>query len=284
MEPFEQTRLQAGDGCYITALLLKKWTENVPGLTAGFTTRQGGVSEAPYDSMNMALHVNDDPKHVIRNRELLASAVGLPFDSYTCAEQVHSNHVHIVSLTDRGKGRSLREDAIQDADALVTKEEGLLLNSFYADCVPLLFVDPVQRVIGLAHAGWKGTVLGIAMKTVERMKESFGSDPNTILAAIGPSISSCCYEVDERVITPVKELLSAHSISEDGILKPSQQGRAMLNLREINRELLLKAGILASHIECTTWCTSCHSELFFSHRRDGGKTGRMASWIGWKKG
>ncbi|WP_088547412.1 peptidoglycan editing factor PgeF [Paenibacillus aquistagni] len=284
MEPFVRTELQADKGSNITALELKHWMKKIPNLSAGFTTRIGGASKPPYDCMNMALHVADEQEAVVHNRKQLSQAVGFPFESYTCAEQVHGKQVHIVTASEAGKGRLEREDAIQNADALVTNEEGLLLQSYYADCVPLLFVDPVRKVIGLAHAGWKGTVLGIAVETVQCMKERFDSDPKDILAAIGPSIGSCCYEVDERVINPVKELLAGMEIEDKGILKAASQGRAMLDLREINRQLLIKAGILTSHIECTTWCTSCHSDLFFSHRRDGGKTGRMASWIGWKKG
>lgn len=265
-------------------LEISKWTTQYPGLTAGFTTRNGGVSEAPYHSLNMALHVHDQIAAVVENRKRVCVAVGMSFESWTCAEQVHGHHVHVVTADERGRGREAREDAIQSADAIITQEEDICLASFYADCVPLLFVDPVKRVIGLAHAGWQGTVQQIAVHTVEKMQEAFGCDPSHILAAIGPSISSCCYEVDKRVITPVEQLLQDLPAEARSALKYQNEDHAMVDLREINRHLLVKAGIMASNIECTTWCTGCHREMFYSHRMEGGHTGRMASWIGWKKG
>lgn len=265
-------------------LEIHKWTKQCPGLTAGFTTRNGGVSEAPYGSLNLALHVNDQREAVVENRKRVAAAIGMPFESWTCAEQVHGHHVHVVSAAERGRGRDERADAIPAADAIITQESDICLASFYADCVPLLLVDPVKRVIGLAHAGWQGTVQQIAIHTIDKMKEAFGCDPQHILAAIGPSISSCCYEVDKRVIEPIEKLFEDLPDTARSALSYRDEAHAMVDLREINRHLLLKAGIMASNIECTTWCTGCHTELFYSHRMEGGHTGRMASWIGWKKG
>ncbi|MCR8845736.1 peptidoglycan editing factor PgeF [Paenibacillus sp. SC116] len=265
-------------------LELKKWTSEMPELTAGFTTRRGGVSQGGRDSLNCALHVQDDPSHVVENRKRLASVVNMPFDAWTCAEQVHGQDVYVVKAADKGRGRLEREDAIPDSDALITNEAGIWLTSFYADCVPLLFVDPVTRAIGVAHAGWKGTVGKIAERTVEAMQRTYGSELGNIRAAIGPSIGACCYEVDDRVIQPIQRLLNDLPEEANAALKPTNEGRAMLDLREINRQLLIQAGILSSHIECTTWCTGCHTQWFYSHRVEGGGTGRMASWVGWKKG
>lgn len=267
-----------------TLLELKCWTDRFDGLTAGFTTRQGGASAAPYNSLNMALHVSDDEEDVVANRKLLCEAIQMPFEAFTCAEQVHGHRVHHVVQAERGKGRLLRADAIVDADAIVTKEVDICLVSYYADCVPLLFVDPMKRVIGLAHAGWKGTVQQIAVNVVEQMMDRYQCDPKQIQVAIGPSIGKCCYEVDERVILPVEQVMQQLSVDPQFVLDYRDNGCAMVDLREINRQLLLKAGILPTHIECTTWCTSCSTELFFSHRAEHGRTGRMASWIGWKKG
>ncbi|MGZ9585077.1 peptidoglycan editing factor PgeF [Paenibacillus marinisediminis] len=281
MEPFMRKAAQQ-DGPVL--LELSNWTERVEGLTAGFTTRLGGVSEAPYDTMNMALHVQDEPEAIVANRRRLMDAIDMPFEAWTCAEQVHSHHVHIVTRDERGKGRLSRADAIPDADAIITQESDICLASFYADCVPLLLVDPIRRVVGLAHAGWKGTVQEIAVRTVEQMQQTFQSQPEQLLAAIGPSIGKCCYEVDERVIAPVEVLLEKLPEDARSALEYRDNGRAVVDLREINRHLLIKAGIMPSNIECTTWCTGCHTELFYSHRAEGGKTGRMASWIGWKKG
>ncbi|UHA74116.1 peptidoglycan editing factor PgeF [Paenibacillus sp. 481] len=283
MEPFVLQR--PNDVNEPTLLVLEQWTHTMPGLSAGFTTRLGGVSDGACTSLNCALHVHDDPAAVINNRKRVATACGLPFEAWTCAEQVHGNHVYPVTLEDRGKGRAVREQAIQDADALITDLADVMLTSFYADCVPLLFVDPVTRVTGLAHAGWKGTVSQIAARTVQQMQDVYGCNPDHIHAAIGPSIGSCCYEVDERVIKEVCHVLGhANESVHASVLQPTTTGHAMLDLRELNRHLLIEAGILAINIECTKLCTGCRTDLFFSHRVENGNTGRMMSWIGWQKG
>lgn len=265
---------------------LKAWENLMPGLTAGFTGRSGGVGRAPYDSLNLALHVGDEAEVVLANRRRLAEALGFEPEAWTCGEQVHDSAVAVVRAQDRGKGYLNRESAFQRTDGLVTNEPEVLLTSFYADCVPLYFMDPVRRVIGLAHAGWKGTVARIAETVIDTMEQEFGSSRSDIRTAIGPSIGGCCYEVDERVMAKVREALDA--VGEPGgesqvSASSAREGRTMLNLKEMNRIIMIKAGILAMHIECTSWCTSCRNELFFSYRKDGGVTGRMASWVGLKE-
>ncbi|MBG9734073.1 peptidoglycan editing factor PgeF [Paenibacillus alvei] len=283
MEPFQLQKSKTSEGPVL--LELKKWTDSYPELTAGFTTRNGGVSSEHFDSLNCALHVLDNEADVIHNRKLVAEACGMPFEAWTCGEQVHGSHVHVVTQNERGKGRMNRTDAIQNTDSLVTDVTGVLLASFYADCVPLMFLDPVQRVIGLAHAGWKGTVSNICAATVHKMQEQYGCRLEHIQAAIGPSIGSCCYEVDERVIAEVRRVFEGCQQAErvqDVVIRPTSVGHAMLDLRELNRHLLIEAGILAANIECTTLCTGCNIDMFYSHRMEGGTTGRMMSWIGWK--
>lgn len=283
MEPFQLQKSKTSEGPVL--LELKKWTDAYPELTAGFTTRNGGVSSEHFGSLNCALHVLDNEADVIRNRKLVAEACGMPFEAWTCGEQVHGSHVHVVTQNERGKGRMNRTDAIQNTDSLVTDVTGVLLTSFYADCVPLMFLDPIQRVVGLAHAGWKGTVSNIGAATVHKMQEQFDCRLEHIQAAIGPSIGSCCYEVDERVIAEVRRVLEGCQQAErvqDVVIRPTSVGHAMLDLRELNRHLLIEAGILAANIECTTLCTGCNINMFYSHRMEGGTTGRMMSWIGWK--
>lgn len=280
MEPFVLTEGENRP----TLLLLERWMKRHPGLTAGFTTRDGGVSSGGMASLNCALHVNDRPEDVITNRRRLAEAVGLPFEAWTCGEQVHGSRVAVITREDAGRGRDRREDAVQAVDALITGEKGILLTSFYADCVPLYFYDPVRSAAGLAHAGWKGTVQGIAAVTVKAMHDAFGSRPEDMLAAIGPSIGLCCYEVDGQVIDqvaamPELQLLLAASEAEHRWFRRQPNLKYKLNLQQINRELLIYAGILPTHIEITEWCTSCEPLLLYSHRRDHGMTGRMASWI-----
>lgn len=268
-------------------LYVEPWKLEFKHMKAGFTTRQGGVGSAPYASLNCAYHVGDDPADVLHNRKLVAEKLGFPLESWTCGEQVHGKHVTVITADDRGKGLLDRQSALQDTDGLVTNVPGVLLTSFYADCVPLYFYDPVQQAVGLAHAGWKGTVAGIAESMVEKMEQEYGSRRQDIRAAIGPSIGDCCYEVDEAVMQHVRVWLD-HSSGNDEyknsasnqVYRPAGNGKTMLNLKECNRHIMMKAGILPDHIECTTWCTSCNPELFFSYRKENGITGRMASWIG----
>lgn len=305
MEPFQRDD-KAGDGSLLT---LRSWQERY-GLTVGFSTRQAG---------NVALHVGDDPQRVVDNRRQVAKRLAWPFEAWTCAEQVHSDRVHIVTATDRGSGRIDRTSAIPSADALVTDEADTLLVQFFADCVPLYFYDPVSGACGLAHAGWKGTVAEIAVRTVETMSNAFGANPQHICVAIGPSIGQDRYEVDESVLRQVRPLLTSLPMeqagvaeatknaiaagaakaaenvgtagvaeaAEDavgygrGILKPTGNGgRAALDLKDLNRRLMIKAGIVPSNIEITRLCTASRTDLFFSHRVENVGAGRMMSWLG----
>ncbi|MUT66179.1 peptidoglycan editing factor PgeF [Paenibacillus sp. NEAU-GSW1] len=283
MEAFHAMQSAKGPSLF----LLSSWMEQNNRLTAGFTGRSGGASESQWASLNLALHVGDRDEDVIRSRELLAEALNWPFEAWTSAEQVHGCEVRHITREERGSGRLTRQSAIQDTDAIMTDVPGVMLTSFYADCVPLYFYDPEHEAIALAHAGWKGTVLEIAARTAERMKEQYGSKPEKLLAAIGPSIGDCCYEVDEHVIGKLRPLLasfekgSGHDQNDSApMMKELGNGKAMVNLKQINRQIMIKAGILPIHIELSNWCTGCNRELFFSHRKEGGRTGRMASWIG----
>jgi len=263
--------------------LLESWTGG-GSVTAGFTGRQGGVSREPWASLNMGLHVGDDDASVRTNRMRLADALGWSYESFTCGEQVHGCAVQAISRGDAGRGRDSRATAVPDTDALMTDEPGVLLVSFYADCVPLYFWDPSRGAVALAHAGWKGTVGGIARATVEAMGSRYGSKPADIRGAVGPSIGACCYEVDEAVLGRVRpllgELAEAGIASADPVIHGETPGHGRLNLKELNRQIMIKAGIMPSNIEVTQWCTGCRMDLFFSHRMEGGGTGRMASWIG----
>jgi polyphenol oxidase len=278
MEPFIQD--VADNGC--ETLRLSGWMGKYPHLTAGFTSRRGGVSKEAFDSLNCGLHVNDLPEDVIENRQRLAQAVGAPFESCTYAEQVHGKEIQVVTKTLAGAGNSSREAALQAKDGFVTNEPGVYLHALFADCVPLYFYDPVHRAVGLAHAGWKGTVLQIAKATLETMSAAYGTKPRDVLAAIGPSIGGCCYEVDDQVIARVDKALNELGIAsaQESIYQLKSDGKFMLNLQQLNRQIMIKAGILPIHIEISTLCTSCRTDSFFSHRKEGGKTGRMAAWIG----
>lgn len=234
----------------------------LPQLKCGFSTKADG---------NLALHVGDVPEHVIANRVRLAEAVHFSFETWTCAEQVHGSKVAVVDASLIGSGRDSLETALHGYDGLVTNLSGVMLTSFYADCVPLYFVDVKKQVIGLAHAGWKGTVANIVGEMIHVMRTEFGSSPAHIHAGIGPSIGSCCYEVDDIVINGINHVLNQE-------IYPA--GKAHVDLKEINRQIMIRTGILANQIEVSNHCTSCRTDLYFSYRAEQGRTGRMASWIG----
>lgn len=283
MEPFQTLDSAKAPSLF----LLSDWMSVNNKLTAGFTGRSGGVSEEQWSSLNMGLHVGDSGEAVIRNRQLVASALEWPFDAWSCAEQVHGHSVYKVERSDRGRGRERHQDAIAGCDAIMTNVPGILLVSYYADCVPLYFYDKDNNAVALAHAGWRGTVEQIAAHTIEAMQREYGTRTDALRAAIGPSISSCCYEVDGQVISSLEQL--AHNYGLDPVQsgwmnRVSEEGKSQIDLKEINRQIMMKAGILPIHIELTKYCTGCRTDLFYSHRIEKGKTGRMASWIGISEG
>ena len=259
--------------------LLENWMNQFPHLMAGITSKNGGYSEGEFKSLNLGFHVGDVLKDVQLNRSEIATKLEFPLDSWIGAEQTHNDNILKVTRADRGKGAECYATSLKDTDGFYTDEKGILLTLCYADCVPLFFIAPERGVIGVAHAGWKGTVKQIAKKMVELWQKE-GIAPEQIFAAIGPSICEKCYIVDKRVIDFVQKVL------EDVEKKPYNlicEGQYSLDLREVNRLLLLKAGIPEQQILVTDYCSSCDREHFFSHRRDQGRTGRMLSFIGWKE-
>ncbi|MED0756701.1 peptidoglycan editing factor PgeF [Aneurinibacillus thermoaerophilus] len=264
-------------------LRLTGWESKWPQLVAGFSTRNGGVSRREYESLNCGLHVGDTVEHVIQNRRKLVEANGFSFASWTCAEQVHGSNIRVITDDDVGAGRMAHSDAIAETDGLLTDKRNVFLASFYADCVPLFFYASKAKaqVIGVAHAGWRGTVARIGPKMVETMRKIWAIGPENIYAAIGPSIGACCYEVNDIVADEIKNVLGAKAFR---VLTETREGKYMLNLQETNRILLERAGILPSHIEVSHLCTSCRSDVFYSYRKEKGKTGRMTAFIALKEG
>ena len=282
MEPFVRK-----EGTGPALYLLRDWMEDTPGLTAGITGREGGASGPPWTSLNCGLHVGDNPGAVLRNRALAAEAAGWDPAAWTCAEQVHGCRVHRVVRADRGRGARDAESAIPGTDAIMTDEPGILLASYYADCAPLLFHDPARGAVALAHAGWRGTVLEIAARTVEAMEREFGNRPADIRAAVGPSIGPCCYEVDgpviERALPLAERLAAENGAPVESMIRVTEDGKARLNLKEMNRQIMIRSGIMPGRIVFSSFCTGCRTDLFYSHRREGGRTGRMASFIGMRE-
>lgn len=263
-----------------TQFLTLDWSNYLPGLVAGFTTKEGGRSSSHYNSLNLGLHVNDDTTTVAENRKLLAKLLDFPASQWACSDQVHDNRIEEVTKEEAGKGVFHYEESIKGTDGVYTKEANLLLTLCYADCVPLYFCAPSKKLIGMAHAGWKGTVKDIAGEMVRKWQEREYIHPSEVIAAIGPSIGDCCYVVDDHVIGFVEEKLDKTDIRPYQTVSPGQYS---LNLKALNKKLMMKAGIQEENIHVSSYCTSCDSDLFFSHRRDKGQTGRMMSFMGRKE-
>ncbi len=274
-EPLAKVKHENGSVIFI----LKPWMEQFHWLSAGITSRLGGVSNYPWNEFNQALHVGDHSAHVILNRQRLAEAVGIDFDQWTCAEQVHGCDVAQVVYGTSGSGRWSRDEAIPSKDALITREKGVMLNAFFADCVPIWIVDPTHRAVGLVHAGWRGSSDDVLSIAIRAMCEAYQSRESELYAAIGPSIRGCCYEVDGAVM---KRLKIADESAGDHYYRATSPDHYKLDLAKFNRHKLLKAGILPEHIEISGYCTACNTELFYSHRREFGQTGRLSAWIAMK--
>lgn len=270
LEPFIQNTEQV--------LMISNWSQMSDQLVAGFTTKNGGVSKEEYESLNLGLHVNDKNNSVVSNRKKLAEILRFPPEVWACSEQTHKNKIAKVTNNDCGAGVFTYEDSIKDTDGLYTTEKNILLTLCFADCVPLYFIAPSKQIIGIAHAGWKGTVQDIAGEMV-RAWASEGVKPDEIQAVIGPAIDKCCYIVDDYVMNFVKDLDVVNSKPYEKI----SDNQYRLDLKELNYQLMTRAGIPPENIQVSAYCTSCENQLFFSHRRDAGKTGRMMSFIGFKE-
>lgn len=254
--------------------------ENTGIVRHGFSTRLGGVSQGCYASLNLSFDRGDREEAVRENFRRIGEAMGVRCEDMVLSRQTHTTNVRVVTEDDRGKG-IVRERDYTDVDGLVTNVPGICLVTSYADCVPLYFVDPVKRVIGLSHSGWRGTVGKIGKKTVEVMKDTFGSDPGDILAAVGPSVCMDCYEVSEDVIERVKEAFSEHLWEQLFYRKPD--GRYQLDLWKANELIFREAGISEEHIAVTNVCTHCNSDILYSHRAAGDKRGNLCAFLALKQ-
>lgn len=262
-------------------LTIEAWGQFSNQLVVGFTTKNGGKSIDGFESFNLGLHVNDNIENVSSNRRTLAHLLDFPTSRWVCTEQTHNNKIVKITSEHCGLGVFDYNESIKGTDGLYTNDPNILLTLCFADCVPLYFYAPSKQYIGIAHAGWKGSVKDIAGEMVRRWNEE-GIDSADIYTLIGPSIGSCCYEVDNQVINHVKALDIDEEI-ESLLYKSVNHGKFRLNLKGLNKHLLQKAGIPNKNIISTSYCTSCVKEIFFSHRRDKGNAGRMMSFIGLKE-
>jgi purine-nucleoside/S-methyl-5'-thioadenosine phosphorylase / adenosine deaminase len=237
-------------------------------LVHGVFSRHGGVSPKPWSSLNLGGTVGDERGRVMENRRRMFEAVDLPVNSLYDAWQVHGDRVMVIE-----KPRPLEQNHAK-ADALITSHGNVTLLMRFADCVPIFLYDQVRRVVGIAHAGWMGTVKKIGLKTVQEMTRVFGCKPGDVMAGIGPSIGPDEYEVGENVIEEVRKSFPDDA---ENLLLEKQNGSVHLDLWEANRLTLVEAGL--GRIEIAGISTAAHTDDWYSHRAENGKTGRMGALI-----
>ena len=235
------THIQEDDLLYLTASSL-----SVPSLAHGFSTRLGGVSRGVFAALNLGLHRGDSTENVQENYRRFSAVLGVAPQRCVLARQVHRDDVKVVTAQD-------------------------------ADCSPTLYFDPVTRCIGAAHAGWRGTALGIAAKTIAAMERLYGAKAEHIRAAIGPGISRCCFETDADVPAAMRAALGAEV--EPYLQRSAQDGKWHVDLKAINRHWMLRAGLAPEHIAVSGACTACCTDLYWSHRRMGDVRGSQAAMI-----
>ncbi len=240
-----------------------------------FTTRLGGVSEGIYTSMNLSFTRGDKEEAVQENYGRIAQCMGASKDAFVCSDQTHTTNVKKATKEDAGCGVT-RPKTYQDVDGLITNVPGLVLSTFFADCVPLYFVDPVHRAIGMSHSGWRGTVGRMGRATILAMGQEYGTKPEDLICAIGPSICKDCYEVSEDV---AEAFAAEFKGQEEKILEAKGNGKYQLDLWKANEIVLLEAGVKKGHLAVTNLCTCCNPELLFSHRASHGKRGNLGAFL-----
>lgn len=238
-----------------------------------FSTRWGGVSPPPFASLNLGYHTGDDGARVTENRRRFLASLGARLDDAICAEQVHSAAVRRVGAPDRGRGAADPHTPVPGVDALATGDAGSLLLLCFADCVPVFLADRRQGAVALAHAGWRGSLAGVVEAAVAEMGR-LGVEPAALVAALGPCIKPCCYEVSPELAQRFTARFGP------GVARRSRRGAPSIDLAEANRRALEASGVPGASIYVEPECTACRTDRYFSHRAEGGATGRMAAVIG----
>lgn len=246
---------------------------DIPFINHAFSTRLGGVSSGIFESMNLSFE-HDDFDNVTENYKRFCNAAGFDFDTLVASSQDHHTFVRVCTKNECGIGIYRPKD-IQSVDALVTNEQGVTLVTYYADCTPLFFVDTKRCAIGLAHAGWRGTVSRIGEHVIKTMADNYGTDPADLVCAIGPAISKCCYEVD----LSCAEHFYALNLDSDKFVTKKPDGKFMVDLLECNRQILVSSGVKSENITISDLCTKCNSDLLWSHRATNGKRGTMSAFM-----
>ncbi len=239
-----------------------------------FSTKFGGVSSGVYKSMNLSFR-GDIKENVIQNYKIICSTIGLDYKNTVFSSQIHKDKVYKVTKNDIGKGL-LKQSDIYGYDALITNEKDIVLVTFYADCVSIFIVDPINKAIGIAHSGWKGTVKEIGAKTIKQMEIEYGSNPKDLIIGIGPSIEKCCFQVGKEVVNIFKEEIP---FSKSYIYNDIIEDKYKIDLQGIIKQTLINSGVLSKNIELSKLCTMCNSDTFFSHRVMGNERGSLAGII-----
>ncbi len=266
-QPGEGWRWEHNDG--IRYLCLVVFSE-IAGVRAIFSARQGGVSPGPLSSLNLKHGTGDDPANIEENRRRLASAAGMPLP-WVGAEQVHQDKIAVVLA-----GQASSTSVVPGVDGLATDLPGVPLSIYTADCVPVYLADRQGRVVGLVHAGWRGTTMGIAARAVRAISSTLDIPPQNLIAGIGPAIGPQCYEVDE----PVHQAMAMAGLSGwERYFQPHGPGHYLMDLWGLNQAWLVSAGLPAAAIFTAGLCTHCHPDVFYSHRYSGGHTGRQVGLI-----
>lgn len=240
-----------------------------------FSTRKGGVSKNEFESLNLRMNCGDSRENIIQNYRIICDEIGVDYRKLVLSKQVHSDEIHTVGKEDCGNGIT-KPQKFESCDALITAEPGVPLAVFGADCVPLYFLDTENRVIALAHSGWKGTVLEIGAKVVHTMGKRFNTKPENVIAAIGPSIGVCHFEVGDEVADIFRDKFGG------GVLEKHEKYH--VNMQKAIKIQLENSGVAEKNIIESGVCTYCNSELLFSHRKTAGKRGVMAAIMEIKEG
>lgn len=252
--------------------------ENYPEVLAAFSTKEGGVSTGIYESMNLSLSSADEFSNIMENYKRFAAALGVCPEQFVISNQQHTTNIRITGKEDAGKGL-FKERDYDAVDGFITNEKGLMLCLLFADCVPVYLYDPVKKAIALVHSGWKGTVGKISKKAVEMMRKEYGSEPESMVAAIGPSICQDCYEVSADLLDAFKEAFGEDGsrFFKNGRVTQEGEQKYQLSLWDAVKYTLAEAGLKEENVCAPEICTCCEHELLFSHRYTNGKRGNLAA-------
>lgn len=249
--------------------------DNISWLKNGFSTKLGGVSTKHLYSLNLGFARGDLQENVIKNHEIISEAIGFETCNIVSSHQTHTTNVKVIGKSDCGKGVYFPRD-YEDIDGLITNEKDVVLATYFADCVPLYIVDIEHKAIGLSHSGWRGTVGKIGQVTINKMSEAYGTNPENVVACIGPSICQKCYEVSKDVADEFDKIFSDCT---DEILLDKGNGKFQLNLWKANQQVFLEAGVLPENIYTTDICTCCNTDTLYSHRGHNGMRGNLAAFL-----